>query len=173
MRFIVYPSDVVATAEPLDLDRSTSVDRVKAHFFDRLRRLGPVVPLGEHASVADLTALFAQPDTVLAYACRRPTARRVPESLRACRSAAGRRQHRAVGIRARRPVRAGYRITQSRLSAQRILRGHPGEVHDRAAAAGGGRWLVTARVLRCLLDVEQRAVVQALVDVGMLVPDER
>lgn len=67
MRFIVYPSDVVAAAEPGVLDRSTSVDRVKAHFFDRLRRLGPVVPLGEHASVADLTALFAQPDTVLAY----------------------------------------------------------------------------------------------------------
>lgn len=67
MRFIVYPSDVVAVAAPGVLDRSTSVDQVKAHFFDRLRRLGPIVPLDEHDSVADLTALFAQPGTVLAY----------------------------------------------------------------------------------------------------------
>ncbi len=67
MRFVVYARDVVPAAEPGRLDRSTSVDQVKAQFFDALRMLGPVAALDEHASTDDLTALCAQPDTMLAY----------------------------------------------------------------------------------------------------------
>ncbi len=67
MRFVVYPRDVIPAAEPGILDRSTSVDQVKAHFFELLRTLGSVTPLPEEAATEDLTALFARPDTVLAY----------------------------------------------------------------------------------------------------------
>lgn len=67
MHFVVYAGDVAVSAGAAPLSRWTSVDQVKAHFFDQLRTLGPVTPLDPDATTPDLAALLAQPDTVLAY----------------------------------------------------------------------------------------------------------
>jgi len=187
MRFIVYPSAVVAAAEPGVLDRSTSVDRVKAHFFDRLRRLGPVVPLGEHASVADLTALFAQPDTVLASVPAVPW-RSLWHSLGALMRpdrVATLTAHGAGGVtlvmtpfqrnRLTRYLGAagpGLGVVPHPIDAGFWRRPTPRE-RSRARADLGVSGSIPHRVIVYLVTKGIGAVVQALVAAGRLVSDER
>jgi hypothetical protein len=76
MRFYAFKSDLdylPSTGNPdsvVSLNSTTSVRKLKAHFFECVRSLGNLTLLDENLSHSELASIFQQPDAVLAHVHR-------------------------------------------------------------------------------------------------------